>query len=288
MSPGDEFRLRRDQPGPRATATRPPADWAVSRPAGHPAVCATKRVTETDHDQSQLTPRYTADATGFIDKSAAARKPLFLYFAHTFPHVPLAASNSFLGRSPRGLYGDAVEKLDWPVGEVIRTLVRLKLDENTLVLFSSDNGGAVNLGIHGGSTGTLREGKGTSWEGGMREPSRGGTIGTCSGSGIVGALPWTARDAFAPPAKAKAPTGISPIDLDRQALMALCPGPGQRGKHGWQLNLSKLRPELFYSTEGDGQSRSIAAFNPSSISRRESDGRLPILLVSFARSSVVT
>ncbi|MFB3825784.1 MAG: sulfatase [Bryobacteraceae bacterium] len=129
-----------------------------------------EEVIETEPDQSQLTPRYTAEANGFIRKSAASGRPFFMYFAHTFPHVPLAASERFRGRSRRGLYGDAVEELDWSVGEVMKTLAELKLEENTLVLFSSDNGGAVALGRHGGSNGALREGKATTWEGGMREP----------------------------------------------------------------------------------------------------------------------
>lgn len=129
-----------------------------------------EKVIETEPDQRQLTPRYTAEANAFIRKAASAGKPFFLYFAHTFPHVPLFASERFRGRSLRGPYGDAVEELDWSVGEVLKTLAQLKLDENTLVLFSSDNGGAVQLGRHGGSNGALREGKATTWEGGMREP----------------------------------------------------------------------------------------------------------------------
>lgn len=129
-----------------------------------------EKVIETEPDQAELTPRYTAEANAFLRKSAASGKPFFLYFAHTFPHVPLAASKKFRGRSRRGLYGDAVEELDWSVGEVMKTLAELKLDENTLVMFSSDNGGAVQLGEHGGSNGALREGKATNWEGGHREP----------------------------------------------------------------------------------------------------------------------
>lgn len=129
-----------------------------------------EEVVETEPDQTQITPRYTADATSFIRKSAASGKPFFLYFPHTFPHVPLFASERFRGKSRRGLYGDAVEELDWSVGEVMKTLAALKLEENTLVLFSSDNGGAVSLGEHGGSNGALREGKATTWEGGYREP----------------------------------------------------------------------------------------------------------------------
>jgi arylsulfatase A-like enzyme len=86
-----------------------------------------EKVIETEPDQSQLTPRYTAEANRFVRTAAAGRKPFFLYFAHTFPHVPLAASERFRGRSRRGLYGDAVEELDWSVGEVIRTLAELGL-----------------------------------------------------------------------------------------------------------------------------------------------------------------
>jgi arylsulfatase A-like enzyme len=129
-----------------------------------------EKVAETEPDQTQLTPRYTADAIAFIRKQAAAKKPFFLYFPHTFPHVPLAASPLFKGRSKRGLYGDAVEEIDWSVGEILRTLAELKLEQNTLVMFSSDNGGAINLGEHGGSNGALRDGKATTWEGGLREP----------------------------------------------------------------------------------------------------------------------
>ena len=129
-----------------------------------------EQVIETEPDQSQLTARYLADATDFIRKCARASKPFFLYFAHTFPHVPLFASERFRGKSRRGLYGDAVEELDWSVGEVLKTLAELELDDNTLVLFSSDNGAPVQLGEHGGSNGALREGKATTWEGGVREP----------------------------------------------------------------------------------------------------------------------
>ncbi|MBL8174833.1 MAG: sulfatase [Bryobacterales bacterium] len=129
-----------------------------------------ENVIESEPDQTQLTPRYTAEASAFIRKSAQAKKPFFLYFAHTFPHVPLFASPRFRGKSKRGLYGDAVEEMDWSVGEILKLLAELKIDENTLVLFSSDNGGAVSLGEHGGSNGALREGKATTWEGGVREP----------------------------------------------------------------------------------------------------------------------
>lgn len=150
--------------------TRPPSVRERYRKLPGLPLMRDEIVIESEPDQAQLTPRYTAEANAFIRKSAAAKKPFFFYFAHTFPHLPLAASERFRGRSRRGLYGDAVEELDWSVGEVMKNLAELKLEENTLVLFSSDNGGIVKLGPHGGSNGALREGKGTTWEGGVREP----------------------------------------------------------------------------------------------------------------------
>lgn len=120
-------------------------------------------------DQSQLTRRYTEAATEFI--RAHADRPFFLYFAHTFPHVPLFASETFAGRSRRGLYGDVVEELDWSVGRVLDSLRQLGLEERTLVFFTSDNGPWLTQFEQGGSAGLLREGKGSTWEGGMREPA---------------------------------------------------------------------------------------------------------------------
>jgi arylsulfatase A-like enzyme len=123
---------------------------------------------ERGPDQSQLTKRYTAEAVKFIREHKA--EPFFFYFAHTFPHVPLFASSDFAGKSRRGLYGDVVEELDWSVGQVFETLRAEGLAENTFVFFSSDNGPWLSFGEQGGSAGLLREGKGSTWEGGMREP----------------------------------------------------------------------------------------------------------------------
>jgi arylsulfatase A-like enzyme len=120
-------------------------------------------------DQTTLTARYTAEATSFIRQHRG--EPFFLYLAHNFPHVPLFASEKFQGRSRRGLYGDVVEELDWSVGQVLDTLRETKLDDNTLVFFTSDNGPWLIKNANGGSAGLLREGKGSTWEGGMREPA---------------------------------------------------------------------------------------------------------------------
>jgi arylsulfatase A-like enzyme len=123
---------------------------------------------EKPADQTTLTRRYTEEAVKFITMNKA--KPFFLYFPHTFPHTPLFASKDFKGRSPRGLYGDVVEELDWSVGRVLDTLRENGLAENTVVFFSSDNGPWLLMGETGGSAGLLREGKGSTWEGGMRVP----------------------------------------------------------------------------------------------------------------------
>jgi len=119
-------------------------------------------------DQTQLTRLYTEEAQRFI--RAHKRQPFFLYFAHTFPHVPLFASGQFRGTSRRGLYGDVVEELDWSVGQILETLRREGLAKNTLVFFSSDNGPWLVMNQQGGSAGLLRDGKGSTWEGGMRMP----------------------------------------------------------------------------------------------------------------------
>ena len=123
---------------------------------------------ECPADQTTLTHRYTEEAVKFIVGHKDA--PFFLYLAHTFPHVPLFASGKFCGQSRRGLYGDVVEEIDWSVGQVLDTLQHEGLDKNTLVFFTSDNGPWLILGEAGGSAGPLRDGKGSTWEGGMREP----------------------------------------------------------------------------------------------------------------------
>ncbi len=110
-----------------------------------------------------LTPRYTAEALRFVERSKGA--PFFLYMAHTYPHIPLGASDRFRGKSPLGLYGDVVEELDWSTGEILGALKKHGLDNNTLVMFASDNGPWYQ-----GSPGRLRGRKGTTWEGGQRVP----------------------------------------------------------------------------------------------------------------------
>ena len=125
-------------------------------------------VVEQPADQAALTKRYTSEAIRFIEANQS--QPFFLYFAHTFPHVPLFASEEFRGKSRRGLYGDVVEELDWSVGQVLDTLRQSDIAERTLVIFTSDNGPWLIMGNQGGSAGLLRDGKGSTWDGGMRVP----------------------------------------------------------------------------------------------------------------------
>ncbi len=119
-------------------------------------------------DQSTLTRRYTDKAVGFINRHK--NKPFFLYIAHSMVHVPIAASPDFRGKSRAGLFGDVMEEVDWSVGKIMQALRENKLLENTMVVFTSDNGPWLIFGNHAGNTSGLREGKGTAWDGGLKVP----------------------------------------------------------------------------------------------------------------------
>ncbi|WP_026956958.1 sulfatase family protein [Algoriphagus vanfongensis] len=120
-------------------------------------------------DQSQLTTWYTEKAVSFIEENQ--EKPFFLYLAHSMPHVPLFVSEKFKGKSEQGMYGDVMMEIDWSVGQVRAKLKELGLEENTLIIFTSDNGPWLSYGGHAGTTGGLRAGKGTSLDGGIRVPA---------------------------------------------------------------------------------------------------------------------
>lgn len=144
-----------------------------ARPAKGPydplPVMRNEEVIERGPDQSKLTKRYTDEAIRFIEENQD--EPFFVYLAHTMPHVPLHASEDFRGKSDFGLYGDVVEELDWSTGQILDALDDMNLTENTLVVFLSDNGPWLQKGADGGLATPLREGKGTSWEGGHRVPA---------------------------------------------------------------------------------------------------------------------
>jgi len=125
-------------------------------------------IIERPANQKTITKRYSEETIKFIKENKGG--PFFVYLAHSLPHIPLFVSKEFEGHSERGLYGDVLEEIDHGVGEVLKTLKEEGLDENTIVVFTSDNGPWLPFKTHGGSAGMLRAGKGATWEGGMREP----------------------------------------------------------------------------------------------------------------------
>ncbi len=158
----NDMDARKDLPRGSTNSPEPPADgWNVP-------LIRNGDVMEQPADQTTLTKRYTEEALKFIRDNK--QQPFFLYLAHTMPHVPLFASPDFSGKSPRGIYGDVVEELDWSVGQVLDGLLAEGLAQDTLVIFTSDNGPWLTQGAQGGSAGLLRDGKGSTWEGGMRVP----------------------------------------------------------------------------------------------------------------------
>ena len=128
-----------------------------------------EEIVERPADQNTITKRFTEEAVKLIKNRAD--QSLFIYLAHNLPHVPLFVSEAFDQVSRRGLYGDVIEEIDWSVGQVLDTLRDEGIDRNTLVVFTSDNGPWNSFQQQGGSAGLLRDGKGSTWEGGMREPT---------------------------------------------------------------------------------------------------------------------
>jgi arylsulfatase A-like enzyme len=147
----------------------PEGHWKNHHPV-LPLIEGNEKVAEirTLEDQDTLTTRYTERAIQFIEKNK--ERPFFLYVPHTMVHTPLGVSDKFRGKSREGKFGDVMMEVDWSVGEILKALEKHGLTSNTLVVFTSDNGPWLNFGKHAGSAGPFREGKGTSWEGGVRVP----------------------------------------------------------------------------------------------------------------------
>ena len=199
------------------------------------------RIVERPVDHRTLTKRYTDEAVRFIGQNKG--QPFFLYVAHSLPHIPLARSNEFVGHSQAGMYGDTIEEIDWSVGRILDALRAEGVERNTLVLFTSDNGPWLPFREHSGSAGQLREGKGTTWEGGVRTPAIvwwPGTIRpavvTAMGSGLD-LLPTIASLAGA---KLSADRPVDGVDLSA-ALKGT--GPGLRNElfYYWDSELRAVR-----------------------------------------------
>jgi arylsulfatase A len=154
---------------PRDQGYRAPAYYSPKPEYWDVPLMQNDRVIERPVDHRTLTKRYTEQAVRFISQNRNG--PFFLYLAHSLPHIPLARSNEFVGRSEGGTYGDVIEELDWSVGSILNALRAAGVERNTVVLFTSDNGPWLPFREHAGSAGPLKAGKGTTWEGGVRTPA---------------------------------------------------------------------------------------------------------------------
>lgn len=244
-------------------------------------------VIERPADHRTLVKRYTEEAVGFI--GSARTSPFFLYFAHSLPHIPLARSPEFAGHSAAGMYGDVVEEIDWSVGRILQALRSAGIERRTLVVFTSDNGPWLPFKAHGGSAGPLKEGKGTTWEGGVRVPAIFWWPGTALPS-VVTEI-GSAMDLFVTAAKlagAELPADrvIDGVDL-RAPLTGSGPSPRRALFYYWDNELRAARkgsykahfitsgaygegdprtehspPLLFNLAEDPGERRNIAAEHP--------------------------
>jgi arylsulfatase A-like enzyme len=170
-------------------------------------------------------------------------RPFFLYLAHSLPHVPLARDAAFVGRSAGGLYGDVIEELDWSTGRVLDALAQAGLDRQTLVVFTSDNGPWLPFGAHSGSPGPLANGKGTTWEGGVRAPTIFWWPGTIE-PGVVTDI-GTSMDVFVTAARLAGATlpedrEIDGVDL-RAPMTGTGPSPRQVHFYYWDDELRAIR-----------------------------------------------
>ncbi len=261
---------------------------------------------EAEATLETLTERYTAQATRFI--AGANAQPFFLYMPHTFPHIPLAASTRFRGKSPNGLYGDVIEEIDWSVGEVMAAIKRGGLDDNTIVMFSSDNGPWYQ-----GSPGRLRGRKGSTYEGGVREPFLARFPGRIPKglvsrgvSGTVDILPTLAKLCDVPlPSRPLDGIDIWPLlsgkapQMEREALLYFddwnlqCARWGKWKLHfarynsfayspappGGRVNLTLPVSELYDLDADADESYDVAAENPAVVA--EIKGRVERLLRGF-------
>jgi arylsulfatase len=262
-------------------------------------------VVEQEATLETLTPRYTEHAVRFIEDNKDS--PFFLYMPHTYPHIPLAASPKFRGKSPHGIYGDVLEELDWSVGQVLSAIKRIGAENNTLVLFSSDNGPWFQ-----GSAGRLRGRKGMTWDGGVREPFLARFPGriprgrVCPGvSSTMDILPTVARLCDAPLPKAPLDgIDIWPLlsgqkeDIEREALLYFDDWNVQCARRGrWKLHITRypnvtyspappggrvnmpIRPELYDMVNDPDESYDVAAEHPEIV--KDLQSRIDRLMEGF-------
>jgi arylsulfatase A-like enzyme len=220
-------------------------------------------VIERPVDHRTLTARYTEEAVRFINEQRNG--PFFLYLAHSLPHIPLARSAAFVGHSEGGIYGDAVEEIDWSTGRIVDTLKAAGIDRRTLVVFTSDNGPWLPFGSHAGSAGPLRAGKGTTWEGGVRTPAIfwwPGTIGPAVVTEIGSELDLFVTAAKLAGAEPPRDRVIDGVDL-RGALTASGRVPPRALFYYWDNELRAVRKGAYKAhfitsgAYGDGEPRTV-------------------------------
>ncbi len=178
-------------------------------------------------DKPILVEEFTREALAFVE--ANRDRPFFLYLAHTAPHAPLSIEPEYRGKSALGLYGDVVERIDWSVGQVLRSLKKNRIDDNTLVVFTSDNGPWVNKGYKAGDASPYRGGKGSSLEGGMREPMIARWPGRIPAGRVVDEL--CASLDFLPTFARQAGAALPAAKLDGRDLWPLLTDPAAKSAH---------------------------------------------------------
>jgi arylsulfatase len=243
-------------------------------------------VIETDPDQRLFTKRLTNRAVQFIEDNKDG--PFFLYVPHIMPHVPIFASDTFRGKSARGLYGDVIEEIDWSVGEIVNTIDRLNLSENTLVIFTNDNGPFLSYGTHAGQSGVLRGGKLTTFEGGVRVPMVARWPGqipagkTCNTPIIsIDLLPTFCHVAHAPLPQKKI-DGLNITDIlegktdtveDREGLVFYAGSELQAVRDGkWKIHFPHKYLVVNGETRTDGKPAGYGRLAPQSISNSGIEG----------------
>ncbi|MEE2796784.1 MAG: sulfatase [Planctomycetota bacterium] len=243
-------------------------------------------VIETDPDQRLFTKRLTNRAVQFIEDNKDG--PFFLYVPHIMPHVPIFASDRFRGKSARGLYGDVIEEIDWSVGEIVNTIDRLNLSENTLVIFTNDNGPFLSYGTHAGQSGVLRGGKLTTFEGGVRVPMVARWPGqipagkTCNTPIIsIDLLPTFCHVAHAPLPQKKI-DGLNITDIlegktdtveDREGLVFYAGSELQAVRDGkWKIHFPHKYLVVNGETRTDGKPAGYGRLAPQSISNSGIEG----------------
>jgi len=234
----------------------------------------------TGEEQSQLTERYTHEAVTFITENQ--KKPFFLYLPHTAIHTPIHPGAAFRGKSANGRVGDWIEEVDWSVGQVREALRRLKLEKNTLVIFTSDNGPWLTQGKDSGEAGPLRGGKGSTWEGGVREPTLAVWPGKIAAGSVCDAV---AGNIDFLPTFVSLAGGTVPTDrkIDGKNIAPLLLGQTKQSPHEaryyyngykleavrsgpWKLRLGSP-PQLYNLDQEIGEKTDVSAAHPDVVAR---------------------